>query len=434
MLEKVLKNTYANWTITLAIAMITASFASAGINTIWVARGWLIIALAGITWVLFRSAYSRSQSRKSRIIVWIFFTLGVIAIERYETAQQPKPASSTATTSPGRMSIPPLRLMFRPRELFAVHSPAFIKDEGLIVDYISSPESGFAGFTYDNDKDDVMLGIDQISIRNVSDKPMRLTWLLHITGEGSDFKLKGDGKGRWQRQLNVNDVLYTSEHHSMDQDWTLSPYLLAPGKIMSGAFAFVVPNATPELRQILVNGQLDARYKTELIFSDVNSGRTFVLSLPFGKKPVVDENLKDGVKPEKPSIDPQPQSSSATTNSRPPAIQPKSENVSCGQFDTRGKIAVADCTFEGGGVLNIRVVRQAGVNLPQSYRLWAEMKDADCDSMLVGNMADQNQFECNFHSGLGGGIHTLGLRLRLANPAGFDPNDLGFTVRVTRVY
>ncbi|MFT4075708.1 MAG: hypothetical protein QM647_09285 [Asticcacaulis sp.] len=295
MLAKALKNTYANWAIGLAIAMIPASFASSGINTLWVARLWLLIAVAGVTWVVFGSAYSRSLSRRTQIIVWICFVIGAVVIERYETAHQPKSTPSATAINHGKASLPPLRLMFRPGELFEVHSPVLIKDEGLIIDYISFPESGYAGFTYDNDKDDVMLGIDRISISNVSEKPMRLTWVLHIMGEGSDFELKGDGKGRWQRQLNVNDVLSTSKHQSTDLYWTLSPYLLVPGKKMTGAFAFVAPSATPELRDLLVDGQLDARYKAELIFSDINSGRTFLLSLPFGSKPVVDENLKRSV-------------------------------------------------------------------------------------------------------------------------------------------
>jgi hypothetical protein len=291
MLEKAIKHPVASWAIGIGIALIPASFASAGLNNIWVARIWLCFVVLAIGLILFTTSVVESVRFKSRLLILTIVAIGCLAVERLETYLQPKPPQPI----PAKVfPMPPIGLMMRPGELFTTHYPINIPEENLIIDYVDFPESGYAGFTNKNETDDVMFAIGGFDIRNTSKEKMKLNWKLRIDGEGKNFELAGDGHGQWQRQLNVND--FTSSHGDKETlSWLLSPVELEPGKRVHGTLGFVAPQVDSELRRLIAEGQIDRRYKAELLVSDSVSGRKFILELPFGQKPVVNEALKKRV-------------------------------------------------------------------------------------------------------------------------------------------
>jgi len=283
-------NPVANWTFGILITLALSSLAAAGMNTLLVARLLLLLAVMVVAAVLFATEQGRKISLTSRGAILLTVTIACIGIERWEASNQPAPVKQDRP----RIPKPPLILAMPPEQLFTIRRPVLLKEQGLLVDYIRFPVGGFAGFTRDNDQDDVMLGIPTVTLKNLSDNPMRLTWALNIKGEGLVVSLPGNGRGRWERQLNRNDFM--SNRPDGLRWWLLSPADLAEGKNARGWLGFVVPRENERLRSMILSGDFDDRFRVTLKISDGLSGHQTELALPFGNKPVPNEPLRKQIR------------------------------------------------------------------------------------------------------------------------------------------
>lgn len=296
MLEKLISNPLANWTIGIVITLGLASLAAAGMNTLLVARLLLGIAVVAIGVALFLTSAGRQLRLPHRLAYFTAALIVAFAIERWETASQAPPPAKLV------MPQPPLRLLLPPEMPFWRHFPTVLKEQQVAVDYVAFPSGGYASFTIDNAKDDVMLGIEGFRIANLSDRPMRLNWTLRLTGEGTRLEIPGTGRGRWERHLNRSD--FTAQKGPV-LHWLLAPANLPAGGRLVGPLGFVLPDADAPLRRLITEREIDARYKADLVIRDAISGREFMLKLPFGTKPVPDpafeKRLEDTLRTERPS-------------------------------------------------------------------------------------------------------------------------------------
>lgn len=265
----------------LISALILGSLATAGMNTLWVARVMIgASALIVSTYVIASSLTANWGSRK-KVLVLTGALAAHIVIERAETWAQPPPPSVRG------MPMPPLMLMLRPGKLGYSHPTVQAPGIPLALSYVERPTGGFAGFgeAGDNKIDDVMFGIRGVALRNLSKTPLRLSWTLTIIGEGKRFELDGSGRGRWERQLNLNDFFATTSKPRLS--WLLSPLELRPrdSTPITSAIGFVAPKADAEIRTLILKGDLPAEYLATLTIKDENSGVVARLPLPFGVLP-----------------------------------------------------------------------------------------------------------------------------------------------------
>lgn len=290
MIERLISNPVANWTVGILLTLALSSLAAAGMNTLLVARLLLIFAVGVLALVLFATPQGRSLNVGKRIGILFLGAAACWAIERWETFSQPPPKIE----KPRRFPHPPLGLLLPPEPIFAIHRRSILEEAKVAVDYIAMPNGGFASFAPENEKDDVMMGIGGFDIQNRSDKPMKLSWSLHIKGEGYDFVLPGDGKGRWNRQLNKNDFFSQSGDGLLR--WLLSPATLPPGKRLHGPLGFVVTAPDERVRELIISDEFDKRYEVTLDFHEQISDKRFSFQLPFGTKPVQDKVLLDRIR------------------------------------------------------------------------------------------------------------------------------------------
>jgi hypothetical protein len=265
----------------LVATLIIGSLASAGLNTLEIARGMVFGSfLLCCSYVLF-SSFAERWAHKWKFGALIGLALLHLGIDRLETRFQPYS---------GRMPIPPLRLMLPPGKLGYAYPLSKVPDLPLATTYIRRPTGGYAGFgpAGDNDKDDVMFGIDEVAFANLSDSPMQLSWSLTVKGEGRSLSIDGRGKGRWERQLNSNDYLSSPGKNLTKLSWTLSPLRLRPHERTSitNVIGFVVPEGDEAVRELVLKGNLPPEYVATLNIWDEVSGAHAELPLPFGKPPV----------------------------------------------------------------------------------------------------------------------------------------------------
>lgn len=267
----------------LVAALLLGSLATAGLNTLTVARLMLLGSLAMALTYLFLSSATASMTRKERTYAVVLLVFGHIALERAEAYYQPLPPKVVLP----RFPTPPLVLMMKPPVPGLSHPETQVPGLPLAATYIDRPTGGYAGFGKqgDNENDDVMLGIPGVALRNLSNKPLRLSWKLTFQGEGNEFTLDGTGKGRWERQLNLNDWIAL---HGGGLRWLLSPTTLpANGRTWATSrLAFVAPNAKGPIRQLIGSGPLEETYKATLTLVDEDTGERASLNLPFGAPPI----------------------------------------------------------------------------------------------------------------------------------------------------
>ena len=275
----------------VALTLLLAALAAAGFNTLALARLLLVGLFLTIAFATFTVRRAR-LSITARVVIVVGALMVCLLIDRVLHAHAE--AQEAAGKATGRaMPRPPLMLMFRPREMFERQTFTPLKEQALAIGYASFPEGGYPGFTLDNATDDVMLGIARFSISNLSDRPRQFRLSLHVVGEGKDFTLSNDGRGRWQRVLNVNDFLAKQEDTGGGRlAWGLSPFKLPPKRPVEASLGFVAPRADDALRGIIIGGGIDERYEVTLEFEEMPSGARFSLKLPLGNKPVVDQVLK----------------------------------------------------------------------------------------------------------------------------------------------
>lgn len=265
----------------LLSALILGSLATAGMNTLWVARVMIGISAMIVSTYVFASSLTANWASRKKVLVLACALAVHLAIERAETWAQPLPPS------PRGMPMPPLMLMLRPGKLGYSHPTVQAPGIPLALSFVERPTGGFAGFgeAGDNKGDDVMLGIRGVALRNLSDKPLRLSWTLTVIGEGKRFELNGSGRGRWERQLNLNDFLAATKGPRLS--WLLSPLELRPHEStpITSAIGFVAPQADVEIRALILKGDLPAEYSAMLAIKDEDSGVVARLPLPFGLPP-----------------------------------------------------------------------------------------------------------------------------------------------------
>lgn len=272
-LKQVVRSPAGGVAIGLIIGLLVASLASAGLNTLWVARGLILLSLIVAAAYILRSESTSKMTVKEKVAALSLMAAAFLVIERAETWAQPKPR---------RFPAPPLMLMFRPVPIAseAVFTP--LPSLPLATSYIARPEGGYAGFDLDNDADDVMLGINHVRFRNLSDAPISISWRIEINGEGRSLSLSGDGKGKWERQLNRNDWLALN---GGKLSWLLSPATLRPNEtILYEQLAFVAPDADERLRELIAGGEINEKYQIWLRVTNMGDGRTARVALPFGQQ------------------------------------------------------------------------------------------------------------------------------------------------------
>jgi hypothetical protein len=272
-IKQVIRSPAGGVAVGLIIGLMVASLASAGLNTLWVARGLIILSLAiGAAYIL-RSESTSKMTMREKLVALSLMSAVFLAIERTETWAQPKPK---------RFPVPPLMLMFKPTPVQS--EPIFTQLPGLPVatSYISRPQGGYAGFA-ENDVDDAMLGTNRIYLQNLSNEPLSIAWGIEVRGEGQAFVLSGNGKGRWERQLNRNDWLAL---HDSRLRWLLSPVTLRPREaIRFERLGFVAPNADESLRELIASGAINEKYQIWLRMTNLADGTTARVELPFGQQP-----------------------------------------------------------------------------------------------------------------------------------------------------
>lgn len=270
----------------LVSALVLGSLATAGLNTIGLAR--LMIGLSALlsSVYLFSSSSTSSWRMRTKVFAVACVLLIHLGIERTETWGGPAPVSS------GGMPFPPLLLMLGPTKLGYAYPLVDVPKLSLAVGYIARPTGGYAAFGKigDNESDDVMFGIDNVIFLNRSANPLRLSWTLTIRGEGKVIELSGSGKGRWERQLNVNDYFAAKEPSPLS--WMLSPIELAAHSRtpITSAIGFVAPQADAGTRGIIRLGQLPPEYSAILNLKNDTTGVVARLPLPFGRQPVPAED------------------------------------------------------------------------------------------------------------------------------------------------
>jgi hypothetical protein len=259
------------------VSLLLASLASAGLNTLWIARGLLLFSFGLIAAYVFLSESTAGMTTREKSAVILVIGALLLLIERAETWARPQPEISPSST---RLPVPPLMLMLRqPSDFFS--EPVFtrVPNQQVALSYVSLPQGGFAGFGQ-NEGDDPMLAIPAVNLINLSDEPLTLSWSLSIAGEGVSLTIRGDGKGSWQRQLNRND--WAAENASRLK-WRLSPAKLKPHETLPvQRLAFVVLNADESFKQLVKRDALDRRYRFTLNIRNDGSGIVTALPLPFG--------------------------------------------------------------------------------------------------------------------------------------------------------
>jgi hypothetical protein len=267
-------------------ALILGSFATAGVNTLWMARAMIALSALVLSAYVLRSSLTSHWQMEKKLAVLVGVLAIHLVIERIQTWMQPAPIESRG------VPIPPLLLMLPPLQMGYTNSQANVPGLPLSVSYLARPHGGFAGFGKlgDNQNDDVMFGIEGVRFQNLSQKPLRLSWTLHLRGEGKNFEFKGDGKGRWERLLNANDYFATTKQPRLS--WLLSPIELPPMGTtqIAGRIGFVAPNADAELRDLIIRGELPAEYIATLTIKNKDTGVKTNLKLPYGTKPQPQNN------------------------------------------------------------------------------------------------------------------------------------------------
>jgi hypothetical protein len=264
--------------ISTAAALLLGSLATAGLNTLIVARLMIAASFLICVSILFFSATTKRFTRRNRLLAAAALIVFHVGLERVETWYAPKPR---------RLPVPPLQLLLEPQVPGYIHPETLMPGFPLAATCIKRPVAGYAGFGKmgDTENDDAMLGISSFDLRNLADRPLRLTWELTIQGEGLSAMLSGDGKGRWERQLNKNDWL---AQRGGGMEWLLSPVTIPAGSKVSAPFGigFVAPDADDKLRAALAPGELSKAYDAAIIFHDLDTGQSVTLPLPFGKAPI----------------------------------------------------------------------------------------------------------------------------------------------------
>lgn len=275
----------------IALTLFLAAMAAAGFNTLALARLLLVCFFLTIAFTII-SVRTVRMTTITKVVIVLAALLCCVLLDRLlhaHAAAEERARKMAVRTMP----TPPLMLLFKPRELFERQTLTPLKEQGLAIGYVSFPQGGYPGFTLDNATDDVMLGIQRFTINNMLDRPREFRFALHVVGEGLDFTLANDGRGRWQRWLNQNDFLARQEDTGGGRlSWGLSPITLPPGQTVETSLGFVAPEADNKLRSIITGGEIDQRYEVWLEVEELPSGKRFSLRLPFGDRPVVDETLK----------------------------------------------------------------------------------------------------------------------------------------------
>jgi hypothetical protein len=278
----------------IALTLFLAAMAAAGFNTIALARLLLVGLFLTVAFAVLTLRAIR-MSLSARLAIVIGALLGCVSLDHLLHGHAASDERSKKMADRA-MPTPPLMLLFNPRQLFERQILTPLREEGLAVGHVSFPKGGYSGFTLDNAADDVMLGVQQFTITNMSDRSRQFRFSLHVIGEGHNFRLANDGRGRWQRQLNENDFLAMQGGTENGRlSWGLSPMTLPPRRSVETSLGFVAPNAEERLRGIITGGEIDNRYEVQLEVEELPTGKRFSLKLPFGDPPVVDQTLKERV-------------------------------------------------------------------------------------------------------------------------------------------
>ena len=247
-------------------------------NTLLVARLMIAASFLICVSILLFSATTKRLTHRNRLLAAAALLAAHVGLERTETWYTPQPK---------RLPFPPVLLMLEPVVPGYIHPETLVPGFPLATTCIKRPVAGYASFGKmgDSENDDVMLGISSFNLRNLADRPLRLAWELTIQGEGLSAKLSGDGKGRWERQLNKNDW---EAQRGGGMEWSLSPVTIPPKTKVSARFGigFVAPNADYRLRAALAPGELSKAYDAAIIFHDLDTGQSVTVLLPFGKAPI----------------------------------------------------------------------------------------------------------------------------------------------------
>lgn len=282
-IREIIRSPSASVAIGLASALLMGSLATAGVNTLWVSRAMIVFsATIIISYILLSSQLSILTLRLRSFLVLIVISI-LFAMERLETWWQP-PLLPAARIMP----MPPLLMMLPIEKLGYTHPEVNVPGIPLAVTYVGRPSGGYAGFgkLADNANDDVMLGINGIEFRNLSPKSLHFSFSLAVDGEGKRFEIDGKGKGRWERQLNINDYFASTDKPRLS--WLLSPIALEPYGTTSfpSSIGFVAPAASKEIRSLILRGVLPPEYSANLLIKDENTGVVARLRLPFGEPPI----------------------------------------------------------------------------------------------------------------------------------------------------
>jgi hypothetical protein len=232
---------------------------------------------------LFGSKAGKSLKPNHRLAALFVCGVGLVVLERYEAAN---------AEAPKGMPRPPLLILMPPGKLGYLHPLTKVPNLPLALNYVPRPMGGFAGFGKlgANAADDAMLGIGGVTFKNLSDRPLALMWSLSVRGEGLALELKSDGRGRWERQLNVNDWF---GQRGSKLRWTLAPLLLPPNdESRLKDLGFVAPNLESDDWSAMAANQMNSSYSFELEFTDLNTGVTSSIPLPFGQPPYPNPDLE----------------------------------------------------------------------------------------------------------------------------------------------
>lgn len=274
----------ADGTTSLAIGLVAAallsSLAAAGLNTLTVAR--VLLGAACTIGLLFisKSQSLSAWSLRKKVIAALALTAFLVVTERVESHSQPKAR---------QLPRPPLMLMIRPmnfRQLTTANLTP-LKTLPLALGPIARPEGGYPAFNLDNDKDQVMFGLEYVTFYNMAQKPLEIDARLEVDGPAAHMRLPGDGRGAGVSQLNENDWLSLQQQREVRPvklQWMLTPMTVAPQSTVEGHMAFVVPaDVSDELRQMIVDNKLSEGYRYQLVLRERISGASEAIKLPFGK-------------------------------------------------------------------------------------------------------------------------------------------------------
>lgn len=169
----------------LAISFVLASLASAGLNTLWVARSLLLTCFCTVAAYVSLSDRAAKMTWHEKTVALFGAAAIIVGVERLETTLQPKPPPIP------HLPQPPLMLLLRPDDIYKQRQFAQLPNLDVATTYLSRPQGGFAGFDSNNDVDDPMLAISHVDIANLSDHAITLSWELFVEGEGSSFAANG---------------------------------------------------------------------------------------------------------------------------------------------------------------------------------------------------------------------------------------------------